>query len=355
MAASWLTSPAGRRLAGALALVVAGQLVVSIYEVMGLGLPLVREEPASFETFRLALSAYALLAGGLLVTAIISSRAAGSALDRQDLAPADRLAAKTVMGAALAATLLFVFDPAAFHAQAQEDHPLEWISALLLFAGAGLFAADFLRNLASSTRRSAGAAMALAGGLALVILVVGMEEISWGQRVFGFGTPDALAEVNWQAEFNFHNVQTDLSETLYYVGSAVFLILLPLLRDMVPAAAASHRLFAYIPGRSTAAVAAPIAIFNYGHWNLLPIQLSVTASLFAMLAFAWAAKARANPAEQRLFLGLAAAIAVGQGLFLLYGPAIRDLPDATEYKEFFIALGFAWFAWRAWRNEAKRS
>ena len=70
--------------------------------------------------------------------------------------------------------------------------------------------------------------------LCLALFVIGMEEISWGQRLFGFATPERLAEVNWQAEFNFHNVQTDLSETAYYFGAGVFLILLPLLRDLLP-------------------------------------------------------------------------------------------------------------------------
>ena len=32
------------------------------------------------------------------------------------------------------------------------------------------------------------------------------EEISWGQRIFGFSTPDSLAEINVQTEFNLHNI-----------------------------------------------------------------------------------------------------------------------------------------------------
>ena len=31
------------------------------------------------------------------------------------------------------------------------------------------------------------------------------EEISWGQRIFGFETPDAIAEGNIQGETNIHN------------------------------------------------------------------------------------------------------------------------------------------------------
>lgn len=33
------------------------------------------------------------------------------------------------------------------------------------------------------------------------------EEISWGQRIFDFATPENLAAVNVQNEFNFHNIE----------------------------------------------------------------------------------------------------------------------------------------------------
>ena len=33
------------------------------------------------------------------------------------------------------------------------------------------------------------------------------EEISWGQRIFNFETPQAIKEINMQQEFNFHNLK----------------------------------------------------------------------------------------------------------------------------------------------------
>ena len=32
------------------------------------------------------------------------------------------------------------------------------------------------------------------------------EEISWGQRILGFATPESMADVNRQGEFNIHNL-----------------------------------------------------------------------------------------------------------------------------------------------------
>ena len=37
------------------------------------------------------------------------------------------------------------------------------------------------------------------------VLVAG-EEISWGQRIFGFGTPEGLSEINRQSETTVHNI-----------------------------------------------------------------------------------------------------------------------------------------------------
>ena len=42
--------------------------------------------------------------------------------------------------------------------------------------------------------------------LAIGLLVIGMEEISWGQRIFNMDTPSVLETHNVKGELNFHNV-----------------------------------------------------------------------------------------------------------------------------------------------------
>jgi len=42
--------------------------------------------------------------------------------------------------------------------------------------------------------------------LAIVFFLGAGEEISWGQRIFNFSTPEALQEMNVQKEFNIHNI-----------------------------------------------------------------------------------------------------------------------------------------------------
>lgn len=44
-------------------------------------------------------------------------------------------------------------------------------------------------------------------GLGMLCIGAAGEEISWGQRIFGISTPEAISEVNVQHEFNIHNLQ----------------------------------------------------------------------------------------------------------------------------------------------------
>ncbi len=44
-------------------------------------------------------------------------------------------------------------------------------------------------------------------GFAALFFFVAAEEISWGQRILGFGTPESMYEANVQHEFNFHNLE----------------------------------------------------------------------------------------------------------------------------------------------------
>ncbi len=53
----------------------------------------------------------------------------------------------------------------------------------------------------------------------LVMVFVAGEEISWGQRLIGFATPDALMDINAQEEFNLHNIDINLFYLIQLYGS----------------------------------------------------------------------------------------------------------------------------------------
>ncbi len=94
---------------------------------------------------------------------------------------------------------LFAADAPQYRMLTQEDRVVENLTAVWLgLAGLVLlFAAGRERGLG---RRG----VYVLGGLALVFGAG--EEISWGQRLFGFATPGFLQAVNYQDEFNVHNI-----------------------------------------------------------------------------------------------------------------------------------------------------
>lgn len=86
---------------------------------------------------------------------------------------------------------------------AREDGFIEWLTVLALFVGAMACA---VRAVTLVRVRSKWFIAMLC--LASLVLLFGVgEEISWGQRLFGFSTPESMAKLNSQGETNLHNLQ----------------------------------------------------------------------------------------------------------------------------------------------------
>lgn len=99
-------------------------------------------------------------------------------------------------------------DPAAARLLAREDGPVENLGAALSLAAAVLFfwcyhlsANRANRFLGWQTNRNLWFL-----ALGLLMLACFGEEISWGQRIFGWDTPAVLKEANAQRETNLHNL-----------------------------------------------------------------------------------------------------------------------------------------------------
>ncbi len=102
----------------------------------------------------------------------------------------------------------------------QEDEYVEW-STFWAFI---LAAVAYVRS-GAVFRRATQAFPWFLYGVALFCFVVAMEEISWGQRLFGYRPPTYFLEHNFQQEFNFHNVVDTgfrkLALTLIIVGYGI--------------------------------------------------------------------------------------------------------------------------------------
>ena len=99
----------------------------------------------------------------------------------------------------------------------QEDGVFETLTAVFYVTGSLFCLIGFI----ATRRRGPSLGKYLLLGWAALFFLFGMEEISWGQRVFGLETPEFLASRNLQDEINLHNLNSVYANRLFY--SSVFL------------------------------------------------------------------------------------------------------------------------------------
>lgn len=123
-----------------------------------------------------------------------------------------------------------------------EDHLFEFIGASSLLITSLLFLYGFrvARRSLEKTRMSLIKQMVYLG-LAFLFFFGAGEEISWGQRIFGFRTPAPLTQANKQDELNLHNLSVFENSQLFTADRMfdafwfVFAVLIPTVALLIPA------------------------------------------------------------------------------------------------------------------------
>lgn len=115
----------------------------------------------------------------------------------------------------------------------REDGLIEYATAFV-FLAAAIISFDLYIKLPVKKRR-----------VAYILLAIGFflcfgEEISWGQRIFDFNTPEALQSINVQNETNIHNSFGYLADHIFIAGVIVYGTIIPLLVQKIPFI---HRVF----------------------------------------------------------------------------------------------------------------
>ncbi len=238
--------------------------------------------------------------------------------------------------------LLFVVDPVAFHRLAREDHAIELGSAVLCFVAAVVLAAA-LRRSGVPARSAPGLVML---GLIVTLLLIGLEELSWFQRLAAIETPAPL-QGTARSELNLHNLATDEAENLYYLSGFAFLVMLPFLGSALERHLRRFNLARLVPGPGPMAVGAIAAAFNYDMWNSLVTQSSFFLAIFILIGTA----SRADKRDWLRYTLPAVCVAV-QVLFLVLGDRFVRLWDVTEYKEFLLPLAFFVYSLQLHRAQA---
>ena len=99
-----------------------------------------------------------------------------------------------------------------------EDSFTEWCTVAALFAA---FVVCARRLWVLRHARNMGF-LAVTGFLTLFCLFGAGEEISWGQRIFGFDSPEFFIDNNAQQETGLHNLQIVVGDTKYKLNRIVF-------------------------------------------------------------------------------------------------------------------------------------
>ena len=90
-----------------------------------------------------------------------------------------------------------------------EDGPVEW-SGFACFLGASILSVLIARQRFQADHLWQ---MLLFGGVAVAMFFAAGEEISWGQRIFNWETPENIEDINEQGETSVHNLNGVLDVT----------------------------------------------------------------------------------------------------------------------------------------------
>lgn len=208
----------------------AGALVVALgINVVVLDATLLKEGEPRFglvyllHSLLIALSAW-LITAAFMVRERINSIYASTGWDTLPLRLKQTIVWITI-GPALLFLGIFLSNPALFYMLASEDQAVENISVMFNFLTMGIFI-----SAAFVVWQRSKLLMALNLGMAVVFFVLGMEEISWFQRVFDI-KPEGIFQQNIQKETNLHNFATNQVELLFYFLAFVGFVMVPFIND----------------------------------------------------------------------------------------------------------------------------
>lgn len=232
--------------------------------------------------------------------------------------------------------IIFVTNPFFYNVLGSEDNVVENGSAYLYFISSLVFLVLFIKI--RTVDKHIHTQKIICGLLVFVFFFLGMEEVSWMQRVLEIKTTGVF-EQNKQKELNFHNFMTDPIENIYYFGAFIFLVFLPFLFTFFSFPKKFEYLQEFVPGKFILLVSCIIFAYNYDMWNIIFMQIAFFLSLFILCYYAIVDRQK-NQSVRLLLLLTIFLMIIFQGIFILRGHhQIRNY-DVTEYKEFFIPLSF---------------
>lgn len=236
--------------------------------------------------------------------------------------------------------LSVIFWPDLLSEQKGELKSLSVLSEVLLLTTIGLLALSAWCVSGSDRAGFFGLRPAwLIAAMMLVVFLILMEEMSWGQHWLGLTTPEFFRD-NDQHEFNFHNYHTHRFEAGYYSSAALLFIVLPFVWPRsVPRFAAG--LSAFIPPPAFAILALPLCGLFYQTWNYVTNQMLL---YLGLLIAAHLFRRESDQTARRTIFVVAVLIVASQILFLDHGHLLPQGHEMTEIREVAIPMAMVAYA-----------
>tara|TARA_R110002020_G_scaffold342493_1_gene556986 strand:+ start:440 stop:1576 length:1137 start_codon:yes stop_codon:yes gene_type:complete len=341
--AIWFVCATGAAIAIASALVVMG----SVYG----GHAMLQDYPVDWTVLGLVRVGGTALAAGLLFSALNPSRARARPVEftgreGRFILLLTMLSVLTLVASAAAV----IWFPQPLFDAVDEGKPIAVatelaLAAALVWLAVTAWRARIFGKLAFLALRPSLILAAMAG----VVFLILMEEMSWGQHLFGWGAGE-LFEANIQHETNLHNFATNKFEAMYYtVAVAAFVVLPHVWPRSVGRMLGSLEFL--VPPRAFALAALPVAGLIYQEWNVVPYQIWFFLGLLIALSARGALK-RQDDRQARLVSVLVLALVGAQAVFLVKGPGLSHGYEVSEIRELVIAVLVASYAFMLHRRVA---
>lgn len=148
------------------------------------------------------------------------------------LKPVEKIILVFVLLVIAAGFILFYTDLSLFENYIREDGLVEWLALVGLIPAAFVCFSRFIKL----RKYKSWWFLLMLLGLGLLLILFAGEEISWGQRIFGFNSSSYFAKHNSQGETNIHNlviggvkINRLIFSTVLISLMGIYLVFLPLL------------------------------------------------------------------------------------------------------------------------------
>lgn len=241
----------------------------------------------------------------------------------------------------LATAAYIIWWPDSFYAQISELGPIALLQELVIFFGLVLLGVSAIRATSIKLPRVFSLpGWVLLGLVSLGVCLLLLEETSYGQHYFGWGSPDYFAS-NAQYETNFHNFYTYQFEVLYYWAALICFMILPIVK-LLPIAQRFGNMFYYIPPIEFAVAAIPIGTLMYISWSIVALQFQ----FFLALSVCCVLYLRSEGAMKFRIGAVLLSMAACLYALIFHGSQLTSGYEPSEMRE--LAISFCILAYGMW-------